>query len=157
MPRWVKRGKRWVLVGYRKGRKYWRRAPKGVKYASYLVPGLGQVRYGVQGARMFHGARLFRSRKRARSAARYIGREVGRDIAVGGSLATGYYLYRKSRGGRFRQRSSQHVRRTGGPSAQKTRRAQALLRRGSAKRGRVRRKPWCWKHKRRHWCRYTRK
>lgn len=43
------------------------------------------------------------------------------------------------------------------PSAQKTRRAQGLLRRGSAKRGRVRQKPWCRVHKRRHWCRYTRK
>ena len=43
------------------------------------------------------------------------------------------------------------------PSAQKPRRAQGLLRRGSAKRGRVRQKPWCIVHKRRHWCRYTRK
>ena len=45
----------------------------------------------------------------------------------------------------------------GGPSAQKTRRAQGILRRGSAQRGRVRQKPWCRVHKRRHWCRYTRK
>ena len=43
------------------------------------------------------------------------------------------------------------------PSAQKTRRAHGVSRRGSAKRGRVRLKPWCRVHKRRHWCRYTRK
>ncbi len=62
-----------------------------------------------------------------------------------------------SRGGQFRPTSSQQVRRTGGPSAQKTRRAQGIKSRGRAKPGRERLKPWCRVHKRRHWCRYTRR
>ncbi len=67
-----------------------------------------------------------------------------------------------SRGGQFRPSSSQQVRRTGGPSAQK---ASGFGRSPSARRRPIRRAkvsrrgstPWCKIHKRRHWCRYTRK
>ena len=135
MPRWVKRGGRWVYLrkvdrgdlikAYRTGRKYWRRAPRSVKFASYFVPGFGQVRYGIQGARMVHGARLFNSKRRAKFASRYIGRNVGTDIAVGGSLSGGYYLYKKSR----RKSSTKSSQQYGGPSsAQRT--PQAIFSRG---------------------------
>ncbi len=42
----------------------------------------------------------------------------------------------------------------GGPSAQKTRRAQGIKSRGRTKFGRER--PWCRVHQRHHWCQFTR-
>lgn len=168
MPRWVKRRGRWVYLrsirgsdikrAYRAGRKYWRRAPRSVKFASYFVPGFGQVRYGVQGARMVHGARLFKSKSRAKEAARYIRRSMGTDIAIGGSVAGAYYLYKKSR----RKSSTKSSQQYGGPSSAPWS-PQAIISRGSApgaartkQRGRER-LPWCRVHRKRHWCKYTRK
>ncbi len=74
---------------------------------------------------------------------------VPRDLA----LLIGYGAY-KSRGGSIRPQSSQQVRRSGGPSAQKTRRAQGLLSRGRTKSGRER--PWCVVHQAHHWFQFTR-
>ncbi len=69
-----------------------------------------------------------------------------------------------SRGGSFRPSSSQQVRRSGGPSAQgasgfgrSPSARKRTIRRAKASRRGVSSAPWCFRHKRRHWCRFTRK
>ncbi len=88
---------------------------------------------------------------------------VPRDVLFT-TYVTRYHPELLSRGGSTRPKSSQQVRRTGGPSAQgasgfgrSPSARKRTIRRAKAYPARVRSAPWCFMHKRRHWCRYTRK
>jgi hypothetical protein len=85
-------------------------------------------------------------------------------VPVGSSRLVHMSDIEKSRGGSTRPKSSQQVRRTGGPSAQgasgfgrSPSARKRTIRRAKASRRGVSSAPWCFTHKRRHWCRYTRK
>ncbi len=116
-----------------------------------LIPGVGPI------LKIRSGYRLYRVGKTGyRSRFALGGVEAGKDVVFLGGL---YHMSRAGTTVTSSQQQGVHPAsiQLAQPSAQKTRRAQGLVSRGSAKRGRERRKPWCRVHRRRHWCRFTRK
>ena len=139
--RWVKRGARWVYT----------RSPVGLSRKRYFspidfIPGVGPVR-------------------KARKAWKYrkVPGKAGKWVFSGTvDLAGDVWKYRQYKKYKSRGRSSKSSQRSGSPRGPW---AQGLVSRGSApgkarftkQRGRERRPPWCYRHKRRHWCQYTRR
>ncbi len=120
-----------------------------------LIPGVGPI------IKIRSGYKLYKAGKagyRSRFAFGIV--EAGKDVAL-----VDYYMSRGGTSSGLPSGSGVHPAsiQLARPSAQKTRRAQGIKSRGSSssrtsrRGGRERLKPWCKIHKRRHWCRYTRR
>lgn len=164
---------RWA---YRGARKQWRRVPKPVRFASNFVPGLGGIKLGTQGYRMYRGGRALRSSRRMTAGKkRMLGyADTAKDVIflAAGPTVTGYWHRKKSKGGSSSKSSQQNGGRKWGkqshpPWAQASEsRERTPARRRSRRNTFFRRStqskkwssaPYCAIHKRRHWCWYTRK
>lgn len=141
MARWVKRGARWVYT----------KSPVGLSRKRYFspidfIPGVGPVR-------------------KARKAWKYrkVPGKAGKWVFSGTvDLAGDVWKYRQYRKYKSRGGSKKSSQRYGSPRGTK---ASGFGRSPSARRRPIRRAkasrrgstPWCYRHKRRHWCQFTRK
>ncbi len=177
--------KKRTVGAYRWTRKGWSKVPPKVRFATNFIPGIGGVKAGTYGYRVYRGGKALRVPKKVAEGKKQMlwfgdtAKDVGFMLAGPTIVAGGSYIWDKRPSPRHWKRgpgtsrgrsSSSSSQQNGGrwrsytptiPSAQS---GKLGPKGGKAKRGfraggkaRVSRQPYCPVHKRRHWCWFTRK